>query len=194
VIGALPRELNGRYLRIGPNPLGSVDRDTHHWFVGAGMVHGMRLAEGRAIWYRNRWVRSAELCAELGEDPGQRRLGGSNNTHVIGHAGRTWAIVEAGAPPVELGYELDTVGVNDFFGTLTDKAFTAHPKIDPDTGDLHAIGVQGTLDIPWTLRHGPDFGGYYFPRSRAFPIHLDAPSLRVVTAMPFECPGCASTR
>jgi 8'-apo-carotenoid 13,14-cleaving dioxygenase len=47
--------------------------------------------------------------------------------------------VEAGAPPVELTYELDTVGANPFFGTLTAGAFTAHPKIDPDTGDLHAV-------------------------------------------------------
>lgn len=146
VIGALPAELNGRYLRNGPNPIGSVDRATHHWFTGAGMVHGVRLEDGRARWYRNRWVRSAEVVAALGESAGDRRLGGVNNTHVIGLAGRTWALVEAGAPPVELGYELDTVGVNDFFGTLTDQAFTAHPKIDPDTGDLHAIAY-----------HWPDF-------------------------------------
>jgi carotenoid cleavage dioxygenase len=146
VIGELPVELNGRYLRNGPNPIGPVDAKHHHWFTGAGMVHGVRLAEGRALWYRNRWVRSAEVAAALGEDPGERRLGASNNTHVIGHAGRTWALVEAGAPPVELGYELDTVGVNDFFGTLTDRAFTAHPKVDPDTGELHAIAY-----------HWPDF-------------------------------------
>jgi carotenoid cleavage dioxygenase len=139
VIGELPRELNGRYLRNGPNPLGTVNAETHHWFVGAGMVHGVRLEDGQARWYRNRWVRNPEIVAALGEDPGNRRLGGTNNTHVIGHAGRTWALVEAGAPPVELGYELDTIGVNDFFGTLEHRAYTAHPKIDPDTGDLHAI-------------------------------------------------------
>jgi len=58
---------------------------------------------------------------------------------VIGHAGKTWALVEAGSPPVELTDELDTLGVNPFFGTLADRAFTAHPKVDPDTGDLHAV-------------------------------------------------------
>jgi 8'-apo-carotenoid 13,14-cleaving dioxygenase len=142
VVGRIPRELNGRYLRNGPNPLGDVDRATHHWFLGAGMVHGVRLAEGAALWYRNRWVRSREIVDALGEETGGRTLGGANNTHVIGHAGRTWAIVEAGAPPVELGYELDTVGVNDFFGTLTDGAFSAHPKVDPDTGDLHAMAYK----------------------------------------------------
>jgi carotenoid cleavage dioxygenase len=142
VVGTIPADLNGRYLRNGPNPLGAVDRTTHHWFAGPGMVHGVRLDEGRASWYRNRWVRSPELVEALGEENGDRNLGGSNNTHVIGHAGRTWAIVEAGSPPVELSDELDTVGANNFFGTLPDQAFSAHPKIDPDTGDLHAMAYS----------------------------------------------------
>jgi 8'-apo-carotenoid 13,14-cleaving dioxygenase len=125
VVGELPPELNGRYLRNGPNPESAVDPEAHHWFIGAGMVHGVRIDEGRAAWYRNRWVRA-----------------GMNNTHVIGLAGRTWALVEAGAPPVELTDELETVGINDFFGTLTDRAFTAHPKVDPATGDLHAVAYR----------------------------------------------------
>jgi carotenoid cleavage dioxygenase-like enzyme len=139
VTGELPRELNGRYLRNGPNPRGPIDPAKHHWFVGTGMVHGVRLADGRAQWYRNRWVRTAELVEALGEDLAGRALGGGNNTHVIGHAGRTWALVEAGGPPIELTAELDTVGVNLFFGTLADGGFSAHPKVDPDTGDLHAM-------------------------------------------------------
>jgi 8'-apo-carotenoid 13,14-cleaving dioxygenase len=142
VVGRLPADLNGRYLRNGPNPLGEVDRATHHWFLGEGMVHGIRLSEGRAEWYRNRWVRSDAVATALGESLGDRVLAGPNNTHVIGHAGRTWALVEAGAPPVELDAELGTVGRNDFFGTLTDGAFSAHPKADPDTGDLHAMAYK----------------------------------------------------
>ena len=54
VIGTLPTELNGRYLRNGPNPITPVDPATHHWFIGDGMVHGVRLREGRADWYRAR--------------------------------------------------------------------------------------------------------------------------------------------
>ena len=146
IVGTLPADLNGRYLRNGPNPLGEVDRASHHWFLGAGMVHGVRLAEGRALWYRNRWVRSPEIVEALGEAVGGRRLGSANNTHVIGLAGRTWALVEAGAPPVELTDTLETVGANPFFGTLKDGAFTAHPKVDADTGDLHAVAY-----------HWPDF-------------------------------------
>ena len=31
-----------------------------HWFSGTGMVHGVRLREGRAEWHRNRFVRDAD--------------------------------------------------------------------------------------------------------------------------------------
>src|SRR4029079_505084 len=126
----------------GPNPVTAPDPATYHWFTGTGMVHGIRLRDGRAEWYRNRWVRSKEVAATLGED----WAGGSvhadmdfaPNTNAIGFAGRTFAIVEAGARPYELTHELDTVGPCDFDGTLPG-GYTAHPKLDPVTGELHAM-------------------------------------------------------
>ena len=60
------------------------------------------------------------------------------NTNVIGHAGRTFAIVEAGARPYELNNELETIGPCDFGGTL-EGGYTAHPKRDPLTGELYAV-------------------------------------------------------
>src|SRR5918995_2474770 len=69
VTGSLPAELSGRYLRNGPNPIGPVDLRTHHWFVGTGMVHGVRLRGGRAEWYRNRYVRGDEVAAAQGLEP-----------------------------------------------------------------------------------------------------------------------------
>jgi carotenoid cleavage dioxygenase len=142
IVGELPADLCGRYLRNGPNPIAEVDASTHHWFIGDGMVHGVRLDGGRAAWYRNRYVGSSALSARRGEPdiPGRNwndsPLG--PNTNVGGFAGTTWAMVEAGGCPVELTYELETVGRNDFFGTLPG-AFTAHPKVDPDTGEMHAM-------------------------------------------------------
>ena len=142
VTGSLPEVLSGRYLRNGPNPLSAPEPSTYHWFAGDGMVHGIRLRDGRAEWYRNRWVRSAEIARALGEPvrpgPVHADMDFASNTNVIGHAGRTFAIVEAGARPYELTYELDTVGPTDFGGTLPG-AYTAHPKRDPATGELHAV-------------------------------------------------------
>src|SRR5436190_19050989 len=102
VEGTLPAELEGRYLRNGPNPMGAVGAG-HHWFVGDGMVHGVRLGGGRAEWYRARWIRSTRISEALGEPPkpGERHGGFDGaNTNVIGVGGRTFAIVEAGARPV----------------------------------------------------------------------------------------------
>ncbi len=141
VTGTLPPELDGRYLRNGPNPTAVADPDRYHWFTGDAMVHGIRLRGGRAEWYRNRWVRSSRVSEALGEPeaPGERHGGADNaNTNVVGHAGRTYALVEAGARPVELTDELDTVRHSDLDGTLP-HGFTAHPKRDPETGELHAV-------------------------------------------------------
>jgi carotenoid cleavage oxygenase len=54
--GRVPDELEGRLLRIGPSPIGPVDRALYHWFTGTGLVHGLRLRGGRAEWYRSRFT------------------------------------------------------------------------------------------------------------------------------------------
>ncbi|HVW79978.1 MAG TPA: carotenoid oxygenase family protein [Mycobacteriales bacterium] len=142
VSGTLPDHLDGRYLRIGPNPIDEADPATYHWFLGDGMVHGLRIADGKAHWYRNRYVRSAAVADALGEPrrPGPLHAGFdmAANTNVIGHAGRTFAIVEAGPRPYQLTDELDTIGPCDFDGTLAG-GYTAHPHRDPATGELHAV-------------------------------------------------------
>ncbi|BBX57431.1 hypothetical protein MSHO_27760 [Mycobacterium shottsii] len=103
VTGRIPDHLDGRYLRNGPNPVAEVNPATYHWFTGDGMVHGVALRDGRASWYRNRWVRSMPVCAALGESPPARldpragMLGLGANTNVLSHAGRTLALVEGGA-------------------------------------------------------------------------------------------------
>jgi carotenoid cleavage dioxygenase len=53
VTGSLPPELDGLYVRIGSNPAGEA---SPHWFLGDGMVHGVVLAGGQALWYCNRYV------------------------------------------------------------------------------------------------------------------------------------------
>lgn len=170
VVGELPAELSGRYLRNGPNPFGGTEAELH-WFLGDGMVHGLRLRDGRAEWYRNRFVGSAALSEHRGvpdiAGPNWNNSTGGPNTNVGGFAGKTWAMVEAGGCPVELSYELETVARSDFQGTLPG-AFSAHPKVDPVTGEMHAmayawgewldhaqyvvVGADGrvrrTLDIP----------------------------------------------
>jgi carotenoid cleavage dioxygenase len=152
VTGTIPAALDGRYLRIGPNPA-APDPAGYHWFTGDGMVHGLAIRDGRALWYRNRWIRSHAVGKALGVKaaPGPRHGGFDTvNTNVLGIAGRTFALVEAGSYPVELSDTLDEQTYNPFDDTLTG-SFTAHPHLDPLTGEQHAIAYEAA--DPETVRH-----------------------------------------
>jgi carotenoid cleavage dioxygenase-like enzyme len=155
VRGALPPELSGRYLRNGPNPPSGT---AAHWFLGDGMIHGVELSGGRATGYRNRWVRTKQLdgTGEYVDALGHVDLSvGAANTSVVAHAGRIMALVES-SWPTEITAELDTVGPWDFDGRLT-TAMTAHPKIDPGTGEMHFYG--GGFFPPYLTYHCADATG-----------------------------------
>jgi carotenoid cleavage dioxygenase-like enzyme len=155
VEGAIPPELDGWYLRNGSNPR----TPTGHWFIGDGMIHGVRISGGAAKWYRNRWVRTESFenpFPVYGAD-GTRNLRSSvANTHVVNHAGKTLALVESSLP-YEITNDLETVGCYDFDGKLND-AMTAHPKICPTTGELHFFGY-GNLFQPHVTYHRADAAG-----------------------------------
>ncbi|WP_422345544.1 carotenoid oxygenase family protein [Parasphingorhabdus sp.] len=159
VDGEIPAQLDGRYLRIGPNPVTAPDEASYHWFVGDGMAHGIRIIGGKADWYRNRWIRSNAVSDGLGEErkPGTRKpRTDTANTNIVEIGGRTFAIVEAGGFPVELTDELETVAHNPFDGTLHN-AFSAHPHLDPKTGEMHAICYDApVMDTVWHVVIGKD--------------------------------------
>lgn len=152
VEGEIPAALDGRYLRIGPNPVTPPNPATYHWFIGDGMAHGLRLKDGKAAWYRNRWIRSGDVSRTLGEPPVPAKGGrerGNANTNILGIGGRTWALVEAGNSPVELDDELATLSINPFEETLAGP-FSAHPHLDPDTGEFHAVCYKAdVMDMVW---------------------------------------------
>jgi carotenoid cleavage oxygenase len=144
VEGELPRDLNGLLLRNGPNPAGEVTAG-HHWFIGDAMLHAIELREGRARSYRNRWVRTEPLQQSIGLSaapisPHQPPIQGSGNVNVIQHAGRILALPEVGLP-YELDRELATRRQYDFDGALR-SSMTAHPKIDPVSGELLFFGYD----------------------------------------------------
>ncbi len=145
VTGSIPAELTGSYLRIGPNPITPRNPASYHWFTGDGMVHGVRIEGGKPLWYRNRWIRSTQVSAALGEEPKPGPRNGTFetvNTNIIGHAGHIWALVEGSANPVRLDAHLNTIAHDPFGGSLKG-TYTAHPHLDPETGELHAICYSG---------------------------------------------------
>jgi carotenoid cleavage dioxygenase len=160
VTGAIPPALRGRYLRNGPDPIVDPDPAMYHWFTGDGMLHAVELADGNAVSYRNRWVRTDGAVAALGEpaiagQPDDVFPGGSSsaNTHVVSHAGRVLALVEV-CLPTEVRPDLSTVGRYDFDGRLR-SSMTAHPKIDPVTGEMLFFGYD-VMGPPWLRHHVVD--------------------------------------
>ena len=156
VRGAIPPELDGVYLRNGPNPAYQPLSYTFP-FDGDGMVHALRLRDGRAA-YRNRFVLTAGLRAErragraiyggvlsphpvdpalIGADGDPSPFKNTANTNIIRHAGHILALWEGG-PPTEIDDHLTTIGPYDFGGRLPN-AMTAHPKLDPATGEMLAF-------------------------------------------------------
>jgi len=159
VDGAIPPALEGLLVRNGPNPAGTPDPLRYHWFNGDGMVHAVELQSGRAVSYRNRWVRTRKLATELGSTPPRgpiEPVDGPANTHVIEHAGKILALVETGFPH-RLDARLETLCVEDFDGALT-SPMTAHPHTDPDSGGLAFFGYD-VFGPPYLRYHELDRAG-----------------------------------
>ena len=157
VTGTIPRELDGRLLRVGPNPIDPENPVTYNWFTGNGMVHGVRIRDGKAEWYRNRFVRDDDVGAHAQGLPTRcparaarrRRPRTSRTTSSTRtsspQAGKTWAFAEAGVLPVELSYELECLAKSDFGGTLNG-SWTGHPHRDPAPGELHGMSYYHGWD------------------------------------------------
>ncbi|HEY0498430.1 MAG TPA: carotenoid oxygenase family protein [Kutzneria sp.] len=170
VEGALPAELTGRYFRNGPNPL--PGEDPGHWFTGQGMLHGVRLNQGRAEWYRNRWVRTKRLDGGslYGEDGSRDLAAGAANTSVIEHGGKIFALMETSSP-WQISPDLETVAPCDFGGRLT-TGMTAHPKEDPETGELHLFDYG--MRPPFLTYHRLSAAGELVT---SFPVRVAGPTM-----------------
>jgi carotenoid cleavage dioxygenase len=159
VEGSIPKDLRGLYARNGANP---KDGHSGHWFLGDGMVHGVSIKDGKAEWYRNRWVRTPLFDGDVPEVPIKQSLA---NTSIVAHAGRIFALVE-NALPMEITRELGTAGFFDYGGKLK-TPFTAHPKICPLTGEIHFFGYS--MRPPFLTYHAADADGTLV-RSLEIPI------------------------
>jgi carotenoid cleavage dioxygenase-like enzyme len=142
VTGSLPKELTGLYVRNGSNPLQGI---SPHWFLGDGMIHGVRLDAGAATWYRNRWVRTGlyERGGGLGAAGAPGGTATLSNVSVVSFAGKTLSLGEVGVPYVLDPTDLSTIGPALADGGANGN-MTAHPKIDPATGHMHSFGYGFT--------------------------------------------------
>ena len=188
VEGELPLDLNGTLYRNGPNPQ-FAPRGQYHWFGGDGMVHAFQIDQGK-VAYSNRWARTVKwnLENQAGEslfaafnpmenDPRVANVetNGIANTNVIWHGNKLLALVESNAP-----FELDPVTLESIgswtFNNKLKGAMSAHPKIDPETGEMlfFAYNADGIIS-PRMAFHVADRDGNLI-RSEWF----DAPDAAMV--------------
>jgi carotenoid cleavage dioxygenase len=168
VKGEMPAELAGALYRIGPNPQFAPRDENYHWFVGDGMVHAFHLDGGKAR-YLNRWVRTPKWQSEnaagqalfgswgnpmttdpsvLGQD------GGVANTNIVWHGGQLLALEEGHRPFALDRKTLEPKGYQTFGGDLMAR-FTAHPKADPETGELMFFGYSaGEMPLSDQVSYG----------------------------------------
>ncbi len=153
VTGNIPRTLSGRLLRNGANPQSG---HSAHWFLGNGMLHGVEIRDGKANWYRNRYVRTSLYLkpdADIMDSLGDMTMSAAN-THVIHHAGKILAL-EEGHWPYEVSDELETIGPHNFGGKL-EGPMTAHPKTCGETGELISFAYGMTEPYVTYHRTSPD--------------------------------------
>ena len=158
ITGEMPKELCGTLYRNGPNPQFAC-RGPYHWFGGDGMIHAFHIENGN-VSYKNRWVRTPKWKLENWEgeglsgsfghpkytDPRVMALNSTlANTNIVWHAGRLLALEEAHAPFSLDPASLMPVGPDDGYETYGKKLcgpFTAHPKVDPATGEMVFFGYS----------------------------------------------------
>jgi carotenoid cleavage dioxygenase-like enzyme len=154
--GRLPRGIHGTFYRCGPDPRFTPRLGDDININGDGMVSLFHFEDGH-VDFRSRYVRTQKYRLETAarralfgayrnpytDDPsvaGKDRT--TANTNIVHHAEKLFALKEDGLPH-ELDPEtLETRGRHDFGGDLASSTFTAHPKIDAQTGAMIAFGYE----------------------------------------------------
>jgi len=172
--GDVPADLNGLYVRNGPNRRFEAP-GRYHWFDGDGMLHAVRFERGR-VEYRNRWVMTDGLHEEVAagqalwqgiKDPPRRRQPGSavtapmkntSNTDVKYFGGSLISMWYLGGDVYRCDpHDLRTLGKLGTDPRLVGVPISAHSRVDERTGELMFFAYGSTPPYMWygvLDRHG----------------------------------------
>ncbi|MFM6996622.1 MAG: carotenoid oxygenase family protein [Limnohabitans sp.] len=150
VIGEVPADLNGLYVRNGPSPM-LPPKGRYHWFDGDGMLHAVHF-QGGQVRVRNRWVETDGLRAEreAGQPlwPGLKQrmpdgvlpddaLKNTSNTDVKFHNGRLLSMWYRGGSVYQVDpMTLQTLGKLEPDPRLVGLQISAHSRVDERTGEF----------------------------------------------------------
>ncbi len=157
--GEVPVQLNGTYHRVQPDAQFPPRFENDQFFNGDGLVALFRFHDGK-IDFKQRYAETDKFKLErtagkalfgayrnpLTDDPSvEGQIRGTANTNVIVHGGKLLALKEDSPPLVMDPLTLETTeGYIDFNGKMASQTFCAHPKIDPDTGNMCAFSYAST--------------------------------------------------
>lgn len=149
--GTIPHALRGTLLRNGPNPLSGrfAGNDVLSWWPESAMLHALSFDAGRVTGYRNRWARTRRWADAHAPGQSETALDTNPNVNVVWHAGELLALSEGGSP-LTIDTTLQTFA-RPTLHTGLEGGMTAHPKLDPRTGELMVF--RADWNVPW-LRYG----------------------------------------
>jgi len=169
VRGEIPRQIDGTYYRVMPDSLWAPLYDNDVFINGDGCINAVRIRDGHAD-FKSRYVRTEKFLIERAarqavfgryrnrftDDPRvKHRIHSTANTHVVYYEKQLLALKEDSKPYAMDPDTLETRGYYDFHGEYTAPTHTAHPKIDPETGEMVTMGYmatgEGTTDVAYFL-------------------------------------------
>jgi len=162
VLGTLPKDMNGTFYRVGADWFYPSRFPDDAILNADGYISMFRFTNGR-VDYKGRYVRTKRYDADRAadrqlygyyrnpytddpsiRDPSRPNLRTVSNTSPIVHAGKLFTLKEDGLPHQINPHTLETIGPYDFEGAWKSQTFTAHPKIDPVSGEMVAFGYEAT--------------------------------------------------
>jgi carotenoid cleavage dioxygenase-like enzyme len=162
VWGDIPTDIEGTFYRVQCDfAFRPPENEWMTGFNGDGHVSAFRFANG-SVDFKSRYVKTERLMAErrarkrlwgvyrnhLTDDPSVANIDrGAANTHIYWHGGKMLVLKEDALPYHIDPYSLETLGRWDFHGKWTAASMSAHPKIDPMTGDMIAYSYQAKGDL-----------------------------------------------
>jgi carotenoid cleavage dioxygenase-like enzyme len=167
--GTLPEDLQGSWYQTVPDPQFPPKLGWDTFLSGDGMVRMFRFENGH-VDFKQRYVRTERWQLErqarralfgayrnpFTDDASvQGRKRGVANTTPIFHGGRLFALKEDSRPWEVDPITLETLGEWNYDGKLRSETVTAHPRLDPQTGEMHFFGYEAgglaTRDVAYCV-------------------------------------------